>query len=51
MEFIEINEISEWAKVHGLVTGADFSIQLPSLSSSFRDVYADGGRSGREQLA
>jgi len=51
VEFLERNQISEWAEVHGLLTGEEFNIQLPGLSPTFHGIYADGRRSGREQAA
>jgi hypothetical protein len=51
MEFLEISEVSKWAEVHGLLMGEEFNIQLPALPLTFRDAYAEGRRSGREQQA
>ena len=51
MEFLEINEICEWAKERGLITGADFSVELPNLQSKYDAVYAHGSRSGSEHAS
>jgi hypothetical protein len=48
MEFLELNQICEWAKEHGLDCGEDFALRLPELPSCGRRVYAAGGHSGRE---
>jgi hypothetical protein len=50
MEFLEENQICEWAAERGLPRGED-SVVLPSLSSRGRKPYARGGRSGREGAA
>lgn len=51
MEFLEINQICEWAKQRGLVTGNTFSVELPILPSNYETVYAHGSRSGTERAA
>lgn len=48
MEFLEDNEICEWAVKRDLRRGVGFEIQLPELESHARKPYADGRRSGRE---
>ena len=51
MEFLEDNQISEWASERGLERGEGFDVQLPDLASGGRRSYAWGGRSGREREA
>jgi hypothetical protein len=51
MEFLERNQISEWAAQRGLERGEGFDIRLPDLVSRGRKAYARGGRSGRERVA
>ncbi len=51
MDFLEDNEICEWAKERGLPCGAGFKLQLPELESQPRKDYANGHRSGREGAA
>lgn len=48
MEFLERNQMGEWAEKRGLVCGADFTVNLPELEPHARRTYADGRRSGRE---
>ena len=48
MEFLELNQICEWAEQHGLKCGESFALQLPELPSSGRQMYAAGRRTGRE---
>jgi hypothetical protein len=47
-EFLEDNQICEWAEERGLVRHERFKVQLPDLPSTYRAVYANGRRSGRE---
>ena len=51
MEFLEINQIREWAQVHGLAGGNGFEVTLPKLPSRGRRMYAHGPGSGREGTA
>jgi hypothetical protein len=48
MDFLELNEICDWARNHALVTGDGFSVQLPVLPSRHYAAYAHGPRSGLE---
>lgn len=49
MEFLEDNQICEWAAERGLERGEGFDVLLPDLASGGRNLYARGGRSGRER--
>ena len=51
MEFLETNQICEWATEHGLVTGHGSSVELPILPSARHASYANGSRSGLEGAA
>jgi hypothetical protein len=51
VECLEINQICEWAKQRGLVTGEGFLVELPELPSTYRAIYAQGSRSGSEHAA
>jgi len=51
MEFLENNEICQWAEQHGLQLGEDFEVRLPDLESRSWKSYAEGRRSGREEAA
>lgn len=51
MEFLENNQICEWAVQHGLASGDSSVVQLPELATRGRTLYARGGRSGREHTA
>ena len=51
MEFLELNEVAEWARERGLVIGEYFRVILPELPHRARLVYAHGQRSGLEGAA
>jgi hypothetical protein len=51
VEFLEDNQICEWAEEHGIIRGEAFEVRLPDLPSRHRAAYADGRRSGREAAA
>jgi hypothetical protein len=51
MEFLEDNQICEWAEEHGLTRGEGFDVNLPALPSLERRDYANGRRSGHERAA
>ena len=51
MEFLEDNQICQWAEAHGLRRAEGLTVRLPELPSQYRGTYADGRRSGREQVA
>src|SRR5438477_8829874 len=51
MEFLEQNQICEWAERHGLHCGPRHTVELPHLPSSGPCEYARGRRSGRERAA
>ncbi len=48
MEFLEDNQICEWASKHALEIGERLEVRLPDLLSQGRKPYARGRRSGRE---
>jgi hypothetical protein len=51
VQFLEDNEICQWANARHLRCDADFSVQLPELEASAPIAYAAGRRSGREAAA
>jgi hypothetical protein len=51
MEFLEENQICAWAEDHGLARGEGFEVRLPDPPSLYRREYANGRRSGHEQIA
>ena len=51
MEFLEDNQICQWAEERGLRRGEHFEVHLPELPSKRRATYANGRRSGREKTA
>jgi hypothetical protein len=51
VEFLEDNQICQWAEERGLLRGERFEVQLPELPSKHRAAYANGRRSGREEAA
>src|SRR5205814_1140506 len=51
VEFLEDNQICQWAEERGLHCGADFGVQLPELEPHPRRVYAHGRSSGLEAAA
>ena len=51
MEFLEENQICQWAEQHRLAIGEHSTVRLPELPSQYRGTYADGRRSGREGVA
>ena len=51
MQFLEGNQICEWAEEHGLPRGEGFDVRLPDLPSLYRRAYANGRRSGQERGA
>jgi hypothetical protein len=51
VEFLEDNQICEWAEQRGLLRGERFEVRMPELPSKYRAMYADGRRSGREGAA
>ena len=48
VEFLEDNQICEWAEQRGLLRGERFEVRLPELPLKHRAMYAEGQRSGRE---
>ena len=44
MEFLELNQIWEWARENALVVDERFSVRLPK----YRALYSEGARSGDE---
>ena len=51
MEFLEDNQIAEWARTVGLKVTEPFEIDLPEGETRSPIFYADGRRSGREAAA
>ena len=51
MEFLEGNQICEWAVEHGLQRGTGVTLDLPDLAPHPSEPFADGGLSGREGTA
>jgi hypothetical protein len=51
MDFLEDNQIREWATERAVQRVDDLGAQLPNLSSRGRRPYGRGGRSGREDAA
>jgi hypothetical protein len=51
MEFLEANQIVQWAEERGLARGDGFEVRLPDLPSLYRREYANGRRSGQERAA
>jgi hypothetical protein len=51
VEFLEDNQICQWAEERGLLYAERFELRLPELPSMYRATYADGRRSGREGTA
>lgn len=51
MEFLEDNQIAEWASERALPRGPGLEVVLPAFETRYRSTYADGRRSGREALS
>jgi hypothetical protein len=51
VEFLEDNQICAWAEAQGLACGDAFEALLPVLPSVYRQVYANGRKSGHETAA
>lgn len=51
MEFLEANQICQWAAAHGLTCDDSSRVQLPELPVVCQGVYANGQRSGNEVVA
>lgn len=48
MEFLELNQICEWARENALEVTDHFQVQLPDLPSKHHTFYSKGSRSGNE---
>jgi hypothetical protein len=49
VRFLEVNEIAEWLRDHGIDAEVDtWNARIPALAYSYRTMYAAGRKSGRE---